>query len=272
MKFIATFLLGLLLHIPTNAQNNNALRSIVNKAFQRGEKLTYRVHYGLINAGEATLEVLNSTKTINGRPIYHVAATGKTLGAFNAVYKVDDRYDSFIDEEAMVPWAFMRRVQEGNYIINQDYFFNHYKHLVKARRSGSGEKVYGDTIMTNLPDNIQDMISAFYQMRTIDMSFIEVGDLIQLYAYMDEEIYPIRLKFLGKEEMKTDIGKVKCLKFVPVVQKGRVFKDEQDLKVWITDDENKIPVRVEAEIIVGSIKIDITQAANLRNPLPIVSE
>lgn len=231
-------------------------RKITNSSFNVGEKLTYTMHYGFIDAGRATLEVQKCEKKINNRELLHVVGKGKSLGAFNWFFKVQDRYETYIDSESMIPWMFIRRVYEGGYEINQDYTF--YQHKQKVT---DGKKSY------EVPENIQDMISSYYYARTIDFSNAQKGDIFEFNSFVDGEVYPLKIKYLGKETIKIRKGKFKCLKFVPVVQKGRIFKKEDDLQVWISDDENKIPLLAKASILVGSIKMEVTDYEGLKNPI-----
>lgn len=227
-----------------------------NTAFKQGEILSYRLHYGAINAGVAILEVKPELLEVSGRKVMHIVANGYTNGAADWFFKVRDRYETYMDKDAMVPWLFVRRVDEGGFKFSQDYTFNHYTKKVDV---GNGEKF-------DVPPSIQDMVSAFYTARSLDLSNAKPGDLFSLDCFVDKEIWPLKIKFIGRETIKTDIGKYKCLRFRPVVQKGRVFKHEEDLNVWISDDKNHIPMRVQANIIIGSIKMDITDAKNLANP------
>jgi hypothetical protein len=226
-----------------------------NTAFKEGEILTYRLHYGALNAGIAVLEVKPQLLDVSGRKVMHIVANGYTNGAADWFFKVRDRYETYMDRDAMVPWLFVRRVDEGGFKFSQDYVFNHYTKKVDI---GNGEKF-------DVPTGIQDMVSAFYTARSLDLSNAKPGDLFSLNSFVDKEIWPLKIKFIGRETIKTDIGKYKCLRFRPVVQKGRVFKHEEDLNVWISDDKNHIPMRVQANIIIGSIKMDITSAKNLAN-------
>lgn len=226
-----------------------------NTAFKEGEILTYRLHYGALNAGIAVLEVKPQLLDVSGRKVMHIVANGYTNGAADWFFKVRDRYETYMDRDAMVPWLFVRRVDEGGFKFSQDYVFNHYTKKVDI---GNGEKF-------DVPVGIQDMVSAFYTARSLDLSNAKPGDLFSLNSFVDKEIWPLKIKFIGRETIKTDIGKYKCLRFRPVVQKGRVFKNEEDLNVWISDDKNHIPMRVQANIIIGSIKMDITSAKNLAN-------
>jgi len=215
------------------------------------------MHYGFIDAGRATLEVKPCDKKINNRDLIHVVGKGKSLGAFNWFFKVQDRYETYIDAESMIPWMFIRRVYEGGYKINQDYtFFQH-----KQKVTDANKKAY------DVPENIQDMISSYYYARTLDFSNAKIGDEFEFNSFVDGEVFPLKIKYLGKETIKIRKGKFKCLKFVPVVQKGRIFKTEEDLQVWISDDENKIPLLAKAKILVGSIKMEVTDFEGLRNPI-----
>lgn len=227
-----------------------------NIAFKEGELLTYRLHYGVINAGAAVLEVKPDLINVNGRKVYHIVGTGFTVGSADWFFKVRDRYETYMDKDAMLPWLFVRRVDEGGYKFSQDYSFNHYTKKVDV---GNGEKF-------DIPTGIQDMVSAFYSARNLDLSNAKEGDLFTLNCFLDKEIWPLKIKFVGKEEIKTDIGKFRCLKFRPIVQKGRVFKKEEDLNVWISDDKNHIVMRAQADVIIGSIRMDITGYKNLSNP------
>jgi hypothetical protein len=186
-----------------------------------------------------------------------VVGNGYSKGTFDFFFKVRDRYESYIDKDALLPWLFIRRVDEGGFKFSQNYFFNHYKREVKTE----------DNQVYSIPDEVHDMISAFYAARNIDFSNAKVGDVFTVMSFVDKELWPLKMKYLGKDEIKTDIGKFKCLKFCPIVQRGRIFKREEDLLVWVTDDKNHIPLRVQAKILVGSIKMDITDIKNNANPL-----
>lgn len=231
-----------------------------NRAFKEGEKLTYRLHYGIMNAGVAELMVKPEILDIRGRKVYHVVANGYTKGAADWFFRVRDRYESYIDKDALVPWAFVRRVDEGGFKFSQDYIFNHYTKKVDV---GGGE-VY------DIPPGIQDMVSSFYAARNLDFSNAKNGEIFSVKSFVDKEIWDLKIRFVGREVIDTDLGKIKALHFRPVVQKGRVFKNEEDLNVWISDDDNHIPLRAQANIIIGSVKMDLTKTENLANPLAFV--
>jgi hypothetical protein len=237
-------------------EEDATLRKVNHKSFVAGEKLTYILHYGAINAGEATLRVEKSTKKVRERELLHVIGEGKSISAFDWFFKVRDRYESYIDKDGVFPWLFVRRVDEGGFKLAQDYTF--YQHKKKVT---DGKKTY------NVPENVQDMISAFYYARTIDFSKAKPGDIFTINTFVDNEIFPMKIKYAGKETVKIRNGKYRCMKFYPVIQTGRIFKNEEDLSVWISDDGNKIPVLAKAKILVGSIKMELTGYENLANPI-----
>jgi hypothetical protein len=272
LPFVST---GFVLHAPQQGSLSNStiqqlinsstpvdgLRTQKNEAFKRGEKLIYRMHYGFINAGEVVMEVTNENKLMGGRNTFHVMGIGTTNSSFDLFFKVRDRYESYIDEEAIVPWLFIRRVSEGGYKISQNMVFSHFKKYVDS----DGKKF-------DVPENVQDMTSAFYYARTIDYSNAKEGDVFEFPCFVDNETWPLKIKYLGKETIKSDIGKIRCIKFCPVVQKGRIFKKEEDMTAWISDDKNRVPVRAEAKVLVGSIKMDLTDYSGLANPLALVEK
>lgn len=225
-------------------------------AFSRGEKLEYRIHYGWIDAGEAILEVKHETKVLDKKKTFHMVGTGRTLGAFNWFYKVRDRYETYMDEDSLVPLKFIRRVDEGGYIINQDQYYDHERKVVNS-----------DGREMEVPRGIQDMLSSFYAARNFDMSKAKPGDELFLTTFMDDEIFPLKIRYMGKETIKSSMGKIRCLKFHPVVQEGRVFNAEEDVTVWISDDNNHIPISIEAKLFVGSAKMDLKDYSGLAHPI-----
>jgi hypothetical protein len=235
-------------------QEDFKYRKITNTAFTFNEKLEYRVHYGVINAASISMEVGSSFVEKSDRNCYNIKAEGKTLKSFDWAYKVRDKFETFIDHEALAPQSYNKSVQEDNYTDNDLVNFKHPK-----------KKLYGVKGILEMPVYTHDVISSLYYVRNIDFSKAKVGDKYPLDVYLDNKIYNLGFKYAGKETINTDIGKVKCLKFIPTLVVDRVFKDQDDMTVWISDDENKIPIRVKAKIMVGSIKVDLTSYSGLKN-------
>jgi hypothetical protein len=241
------------------------LRKVNNEAFQRGEKLTFSVYYdaaltGRVNAGTATFEVKEENRIISDRSTYHIIAYGRTKGAFNLFFKVVDRYETYIDEEAIVPWLFIRRVDEGGYTINQDITFNQNKKVAYFKDK---DKDRSSTIVTS--ENVQDIISAIYYARTLDFSGSASNVEFPVKFMLDDTVYSSKFIYLGKTTVKTSLGKIRCLKFKPQVLTGSVFKDPYPMVVYISDDKNRVPVLAETEILVGKVKLELITYSGLRN-------
>lgn len=234
-----------------------SMRVIENNAFQAGEILKYKIHYGFMDAGEAVLKVENSSYNFGDREAFHIVGTGKSLGGFDWFFKVRDRYETYVDKQGVFPYRFIREVNEGGYKINQDYTFMPWKKAVEI----DSKKTY------KTPEFIQDMLSSFYYARTMDYSFVKAGDVFMIETIIDGEIFPLQIKYVKTEEIKIRAGKFRCMKFVPILQEGRVFENEDDLNVWITDDGNKIPILVKSQLMVGSIKMEMTEWSGLANSI-----
>lgn len=237
------------------------LKKVKNEAFTANEVLEYRVHYGFMDAGEARLEVAPDMKAMGGRTCYRVIGTGNSVGAFDWFFKVRDHYESYIDSEALVPWLFIRRIEEGGYSKSQNVSFNHFKSTATSEKK---------TVET--PSHVQDLISALYYARTFDFANAAPGDTFLINTYLDDETYPLVIKYIGKETIKTQMGKFRCIVFKPYLASGRVFKEKEGMTVWITDDKNRIPVRAQADILVGSIKMDLKGYRGLSNPVALVEK
>ncbi|MFZ1688649.1 MAG: DUF3108 domain-containing protein, partial [Flavobacteriales bacterium] len=233
------------------------LRTLPHTAFKAGERLTYIVHYGFLNAGLAVLELKETDVEFQGRRMLHAVGTGKSMGAFNTFYKVDDRYESYFDSVGVFPWAFKRSVDEGGYTFNQDYIFLQNRAEVTTQE----KKTF------SIPAHTQDMISAFYFARTLDFGNAAKGDVFTIDCFLDNEHWPLQMKVMGRETIKLRNGKFRCIKFQPIVQEGRVFKTNDDLNVWVTDDANHIPVLAQAKVLVGSIKMELDSYSGLTNPI-----
>lgn len=268
MRFTSFLLFAM---IPTFMQAQQEATT-KNFAFKRGEKLTYRVHYGFVDAGEATIEVTQDNLKFGNDPTYHLLGTGKSSGSFDWFFKVRDRYDSYISENTLLPRLFMRRVDEGGFIINQDYSFNQVTNQVTVKRDGTDKPRNAINKKFEIPDACHDILSAFYFARNADISKVKIGDVITLNSFFDEELFPMQVKIVGREVLKTKMGKIRCIALRPIIQKGRVFKEEEDLTMWVSDDMNRIPVRLQANVLIGSIKMDIKSATNLANPLALVEK
>ncbi|NBW28730.1 MAG: DUF3108 domain-containing protein [Flavobacteriaceae bacterium] len=232
-------------------------------AFQTGEWFKFRVHYGLINAGYATLEVQDGI--INNKKVYHVIGKGYTTGMSRLFFKVDDLYESYFDKVTGNPYKYVRKIYEGGYIKNQEGLFNQASDRVLVKDyENKTERTFV------IPNNTQDIVSTFYYLRNYpNINKLKVGESVSIDMFFDEEIKKFKLKFIGREDISTKFGVIPTMIFRPLVQSGRVFKEQEALTVWISDDDNKIPVRIQASLTVGSIKADLDSFKGLKNSFTI---
>ncbi len=256
--FTSSIFLGLHAEEPMQQTPADEFCTIRNTSFQNGEQLKYVVYYSIIglyvNAGNAT--VTTSIERMNNRPVYHIVGAGKSNSSYNWISKINNRYETYVDTATMQPMKFIRDVHEGNHKKYENITFNR-----KSNTAVTTDGVY------KVPACIQDVVSALYYARNIDFNKYKPGDKVTFSMFIDNEIYNMYIRYLGKEEIKTKYGKFRAVKFKPLLIKGTIFEGGEKMNVWVTDDANRIPLRVESPIAVGSIKVDMMGYKNLRHPL-----
>jgi len=238
----------------------HSYRRVVNNSFGAGERLVYKVHYGIINAAEATVEVSPSVYKVNDRPCYRVNVQGRTIGAFDLVTRIRDTWRSYIDTSAILPQKFYVNIQEGGYRKEENITFNHMANTVRAE-----ERTEKDVI--KVPDNVHDIISGYYFLRTVDFSRIGLGQTVEVPAFFDDKVYNMKVRYRGRETVKTRFGRIQALVLNPILPENKLFKGEDAIRIWVSDDNNKVPVKVEVELWVGSLEMDLRQHQGLRHEL-----
>ncbi|MCG1035242.1 DUF3108 domain-containing protein [Polaribacter sargassicola] len=229
-------------------------------AFKGGEELRYKMSYsGFLRAGTAVLKI--EEKEYQGKKVFHTIGTGWTSGMIKWFFEVDDRYESYFDKDTIKPYLFKRKIDEGGYKKHRITSFNYQSNNAYIQ-DFTNQK---DTTVSFL--DVQDMLSSFYYLRNEDVENMKKGDEIAIDMFMDSEIYPFKLRFLGREVIRTKFGKIKTLIFRPFVQSGRVFKAEESVTLWITDDKNKVPVKIKADLAVGSLRAELESYKGLVGPL-----
>lgn len=251
--FIKLFLI-ILLAVNSFAQKSE-FRKIENDAFNVGEKLTFDVKYGFVTAGVAEFSIPKITK-LAGRNVYNVEFKVNTVPAFDPFYKVRDRYETYIDVEGMFPWRFEQHIREGGYTRDFSAFFD--------QRKGKAKTSEGSY---DIPKYVNDIVSAFYFARTLDLSKIKQGEMIRLENFYKNKVYPLDVVYKGKEKVTVSAGTFECIILEPIVKEGGLFKSEGNIVIWLTDDNLKIPVKVKTKILVGSIDAELTGYSGLAGVL-----
>ncbi|NMH87456.1 DUF3108 domain-containing protein [Flavivirga algicola] len=234
-------------------------------AFGNGEWFKFKMSYsGFLKAGNATLTV-KDTK-LNNKDVYHVVGKGWTTGMIKWFFKVKDRYESYFDKYTIMPYKFVRNIDEGGHTKDIEIDFDQTNHKAYVNNKKHNKKTVIDT-----KPNIQDMVSTFYYLRNnLDTRKLKPGDEVRVDMFFDEENYGFKLQFLGEEILDTDFGEVESLKFRPYVMAGRVFKEEESLTLWVSKDKNKVPLRIKADLAVGSLRADLEAFKGLKHPFKIV--
>lgn len=251
-------ILSLLTSISTQLTAGDDFCGIYNKAFQNGEKIYFNIYYSVVglyvNAGNATFTT--SVENYNNKPVYHVVGDGTSNSKYDWIFKVRDRYETYFDTATLQPYKFLRDVNEGGFKIYENVTFNQ-----KANTAITAKGVY------KIPSCIQDVLSAIYYARNMNFDSYKIDDKIPFNMFLDNEVYNLYIKYLGKETIKTKFGKFNAIKFKPLLIKGTIFEGGENMTVWVSDDANHIPLRVESPIVVGSVKVDMMGFENLRYPL-----
>ncbi len=245
-------------HVTCSAQD---LKPVTNESFTYGEKLTFTVYYdsyltGKVTAGMGSLEVHSEPVDVSGRKTYHIIGEGKSKGAFNLFFKVNDRFESWVDEEYLVPWKFKRDTHEGGYIYKDEVKFNQFSGSYSSSRANK-----------KMPVGTHDIISAYFHARNFDFTNMKAGDIYPINFILDDSLYSSVIKFIGREEVTTELGTFRCLHFKPMVVTGTVFSQPYPMDLWISDDKNHIPILAKSAVIVGSVKMELVKYKGLKNPV-----
>ena len=229
-----------------------------NKAFQTGEKITYKVYYTLagvfVTAGEANFTT--TLEQLNGFTVYHITGEGSTYSFYDNFFKVRDKYETYIDTATLQPHKFIRNINEGGYKKYENVTFNK---VTDAAITSDG--------VFKVPSCVQDVLSSIYYARNIEFNKMKVGDKIPFSMFLDNQVYNLYIRFMGRETINTKYGRFRAIKFKPLLIKGTIFEGGEKMTVWVSDDPNHIPLRIESPISVGSIKVDMMDFRNRRYPL-----
>lgn len=230
-------------------------RKVVNNTFTAGENIEFKVHYGFVTAGYGSAKILPYIEKYKGRDVYHVIGRGRSASGFDWFFKVRDEFHSYIDVQSLAPLKFNKDQQEGSYANKDEALFDH------ANKSINNTK--GKLTM---PEYTQDVLSMMYYARCLNFKESPVGTTFSMSFYLDNEINTIQFRIEARENINTEIGTYRAIKIHPQVIADRVFKDKDAVTLWVSDDANLLPLRIQADLVVGSIKADITKVSNLKNP------
>lgn len=241
----------------------DSLRQVEQDSFSTGEVLRYKVHYGMINAAEAVIDIGPEIQKINNRSCYKANVYGRTIGSFDFFLRIRDTWRSYIDTAAILPQRFHRNIEEGKYRKKENVTFDHYRNIAVVEDKKGTETF-------QIPENVQDIVSGFYYMRTLNLDKFKNGDLIRLQGFFDDQIYDFTVVFRGRELIDTKAGTIRAFKLVPKMPDNKLFAGENAISVYLSDDKNKIPVMIKADMFVGAVKVDLYHYSGLKYRLNLV--
>ncbi len=255
MRCVSTIILLLIYPVVLIAQE---------RSYQPGEKASYNIQYGPISSGIGTLDLQKDT--LDGKEAWHSRFYARTIGVADAIFKVVDIYEVYMDPETGLPMKSIRDIHEGRYKRYNVVTFDH-----KTR--GDSAILFSDRTGKHIaPKGIHDIISCFYNFRNYIMTNggkFKKGEIIEIKTWFTDQLYPIRMRFVGMEDVKIDAGKIKCYKFNPVTEVGRLFKTEEDVSFWFSADKNFLPVKIRFDIFVGAFLVELDHYEGLLYPLDI---
>ncbi len=255
MKRIITF--GLLLLFTVTYTFAQSLPYLKEPTFKTGEKLKYKLRYGFISAATGTLTVQDSKYDFGSKEVMHLSAFGQTSGAFSKFYTVKNQYDSYINKENFLPYLYTENIKENNYRRIEYATFEHKTKEVKGKKG----TFKSPTVQTF------DLVSAYYFSRNLDFSTLKSGDKFKISYFLNDEIAQLGVEYIGIEKIKSVLGELECIKLSPEISPGRIFKKNSRLYLWVTNDGNRIPVKAQVDILIGSITMDLVSADGLKYPL-----
>ncbi|MBD8491159.1 DUF3108 domain-containing protein [Echinicola sp. CAU 1574] len=235
-----------------------------SKPYKKGEELTFKVKYLFFNAAEAKMVIDNEIHQINDRPAYKIDVYGKTLSIFS-IFKVKDNWGTLMDTAQNIPYRSYRHIEEGGYRKHEIIDFNHEEKTATVKLYDKENRKLTKTTEHDISPEIQDIVSGFYYMRHLDLEKLNKGDVISIKGFFDEKTYNLKLIFEGKDKISTKLGNFETFVVSPIMPSNKLFSGENPIKMWITDDRNRIPVKIEADLVVGALNMEITEAKNLRN-------
>lgn len=245
-----------------------------NTTYKAGEKITYKAVYNWgwvwLDAGKVFFNVNDAY--YNGKNVYHFETFGTSYKSYDYLFKVRDYFDTWVDKETLLPLKYIRNTSEGGYVVNNKFWFDYDANKIYTYSDNNEKELEQDTF--DLTTCVYDVLSAVYYVRTIDYSQYKVNDKIPVTFILDNEIFDLYIRYLGKETIKNqgDGKKYRCIKFSAMLVEGTIFSAGEDLFVWVTDDDNKIPVLIEAKILIGSVKAVLSGTENLRHPIDALIE
>ncbi len=270
MRRLFTVFISFLLLTGFVSERNDLYPPVKNDSFTRGEVLKFKMTYGIFTVGRGSATIHPNYFKLNHRDCFKVDVFAETVGLVNWVSDVEDQFGAYIDTSSLLPHLFYRKIREGNYRKDEQTFFDHENRKIKVRTADRKTGKYKEPIFYDAPAHVRDMIAGFLYLRTMDLSNTQVGDTVKISGFFEDEFYNLKVIYKGRATIKTKVGKVRTLVFKPVMPDNKLFDGENSITAYFSDDKNRIPIRIDAEMFIGSAGVELTDHSGLKNPLNVV--
>ena len=263
------FILVIVLAGFSDGGRNDVYMPVRNESFARGETLEFKMTYGMFTVGKGSAHIHPNYFSLNDRPCFKVDVYGRTVGMVDWVADVDDQWGAYIDTAALVPHMFYRKIREGRYRKDEQTYFDHRNRKIRVKVADKKTGKFKEPVVYDAPAHVRDMIGGFLYLRIMDFSDLKINDTIVVKGFFEDEFYALRIVYKGKKTIRTKLGKIRTLVFKPLMPKNQLFDGENSITAYFSDDKNRIPVKIDAEMFIGSAGVELTGYSGLRNPLNI---
>lgn len=263
------FILVIVLAGFSSGGRNDVYMPVRNESFARGETLEFKMTYGMFTIGKGSAHIHPNYFNLNDRACFKVDVYGRTVGMVDWVADVDDQWGAYIDTAALVPHMFYRKIREGRYRKDEQTYFDHRNRKISVKVADKKTGKFKEPVVYDAPAHVRDMIGGFLYLRIMDFSDLKINDTIEVKGFFEDEFYALRIVYKGKKTIRTKLGKIRTLVFKPLMPKNQLFDGENSITAYFSDDKNRIPVKIDAEMFIGSAGVELTGYSGLRNPLNI---
>jgi hypothetical protein len=268
-KWVSGLLMVLLLTAFSD-ERNDVYPYVRNESFGKGEVLDFKMTYSIFTVGRGSAQIQPKYYKLNNRDCFKVDIYAKTVGMVDWVTDVNNQYGAYIDTAALVPHMFYRKQREGSYRKDEKTYFDHHEKKIKVVTADKQTGKWLEPKFYDAPSNVRDMVAGFLYLRVMDLSKLKVNDTVVVTGFFEDEFYKLSIVYKGKETIKTKVGKIRCIAFKPIMPKNQLFEGENSITAYFSDDKNRIVVKIDAQMFIGSAGVELTGYSGLRNPLNLV--
>jgi hypothetical protein len=264
--------LGLVILVVFSAfkgDRNDVYPIVSNESFTKGEVLHFKMTYSFFTVGKGSAQIQPKYFKVNNRDCFKVDIHAKTVGMVDWVTDINDQWGAYIDTASLLPQMFYRKIREGRYKKDEQTYFDHQGKKIQVITADKKTGKWKEPKIYEAPSHVRDMVAGFLYLRVMDFSKLQVNDTVVVTGFFEDEFYKMKIVYRGKDHIKTKVGKVRVLVFKPVMPKNQLFDGEESITAYFSDDKNRIPVKIDAQMFIGSAGVELTGYSGLRNPLNI---